>query len=193
MAAIQTLQFQMTAKKLRGHSCMVYKDNKWKLFFVWDSSTANEGYIIGYEYTGELLSDKNITTLSLPLLSGEFYWVNLWENEFQSNILPMLTNPVKHSHGLYFGNHTPSRIQLPFPDSEALLHLKTRCDRPLMIDPITTSLYNEVLDEFGYYDIAMKDLSYNMMLNVNKKGNMVEGKIGFQKFLIQKIISGSHI
>ena len=181
VVAIQSLQFQMTTKKLRGHSCMVHKDNTWKLFFVWDYSTVNEGYIIGYEYTGKILCEKDIISFNLSLLSGMFYWVNLSQYQFSKDILPFLEFPVIILEGNYFGNHTPSRIQLPFPSPEYLIQLKGKYDQPLTILSSQTSVYNEVLDEFGYYDITLKHPSYYMNPDIYQKRKRASGKNKFPK------------
>ena len=50
--AIQTLQFQKTKTKLRGHSCMINHHGTWKLFFLWDTTLINNGIIFGYMYNG---------------------------------------------------------------------------------------------------------------------------------------------
>ena len=115
LSAIQTLQFQRTQRNIRGHACMINRQGKWKLFFVWNSSLIHVGSIIGYMYNGHQIESKDVMILSIPAKDKNFYWVNLNEFQFAQNVLLDLKYPVIEENGFYYGNHTPSMITLPDP------------------------------------------------------------------------------
>ena len=96
----------------------------WKLFFVWDTSLINEGKIIGYIYDGNKIESKNITSLSLSRRNNDFIWVNLNESQFHPDLLHELKYPIRNEEGFFYGNHSPSMIQLPVPDLDSSLMLK---------------------------------------------------------------------
>ena len=118
VVAIQTLQFQKTSWKLSGHACMVNQKGIWKLFFVHDSSTFHNGQILGYMYNGDIVASKDLISYSISKENNKFYWVNLLPEKFSANSLPDLKYPISIGNGCYYGNHTPSRIQLPSCNSE---------------------------------------------------------------------------
>ena len=84
-------------------------------FFVWKLST-NENQMVGYIYTGNCFCDRNFVSYSLPRPDKSFCWVNLCQDQFPTGILHDLMYPVSIGDNFYYGDHTPSRIQLPHPN-----------------------------------------------------------------------------
>ena len=77
-------------------------------------------------------------------------------------------------------------ITLPVPDDGTLLKFKRINDHHLRNLSSRAVIYEEVLDEFGYYDVDLKDPSYSMDTNIYQKGKNMEEKINTQRFLKQK-------
>ena len=118
VAAIQTQQYQKTSWKLRGHACMINQNGIWKLVFIHDASTIYHGELSGYMYNGHVVGSKDLISCSISAKDKTFYWVNLLPEKFPSNSLPDLKYPISVRDGYYYGNHSPSHIELPKLTSE---------------------------------------------------------------------------
>ena len=150
LVAVQTLQFQKTSKDLRGHTCMVFQNNTWKLFFVWSASMIHCGYVIGYIYTGNPISPDDITSLSLSKKDKYFCWVNLFKGWFQQRHFKEFTFSVKVIDGYYFGDHTPSQMYLPLPNLQLMSYQKKYSQNAFKIMIKEKGIRTEGLNNLGY-------------------------------------------
>ena len=176
VAGIQTLQFQQATRSLRGHSCMIHENKTWKLFFVWDASMVYYGYIFGYMYTGKLICVNDLITLPISTHSGDFYWVNLYEDNFPRNILPQLKFSVKIINDYYFGNHSPSTIELPVPDTKRIMNPSDRYVEPFKNVSNERSCHIKYLEDFCYYDVSLENTSYHMNSDMLQRKKHGQGK-----------------
>ena len=175
VAAIQTLQFQKSESNLKGNACMIKHNDKWKLFFVWDAKFVNGGFIIGYMYTGKHLSNRELISLCLSRKSGDFYWVNLCQNQFPNTILPQLRFPIKAHDGQYFGNHSPSQIYLPIPVSKEPMIKSMQKVQPIKIGRMKSHLNNEMTNQLEFYHDYLKNTSYGLNSKPYHKTNHRRG------------------
>ena len=182
LAAIQTQQFQKTAANLKGHACMVYRDGIWKLFFVYDSSTIYHGYISVYKYKHYIDNKNDLISITISGNDKEFYWVNLREENFPKNSLRNLQFPVVVSNGCYYGNHTPSKIQLPKFDMNVRQQLEIQTNISELPKTQSTSMGKNKEEENLTHEVAINN-SWNVagkpqsVIRKRKRGGKERGII----------------